>query len=105
MRNYRRNSFNLHDLSPHLFWDVDVNLLDPGKNFPFITKRVLEYGFLSDWIKFYRYFGLKKITDTVKELKSLDKKSLHFIAALSDSNLNDFKCYTTKPSTPPHWSF
>ncbi len=51
MGNYRQNSFNLHDLSPHLFWDVDMNLLDPEKSFPFITKRVLEYGFLSDWIK------------------------------------------------------
>ncbi len=99
------NTFDVCNLSSHLFWDVDVRSLDPDKHFPFITQRVLEYGLLSDWTKLYKHFGLKKITETVKNLKTLDKKSLHFIAMLSGLSLNEFKCYITKPSIPPHWNF
>ena len=105
MNSDKQNNFDVHELSAHLFWDVDAESLEPDKHFPFITQRVLEYGLLSDWVTLYRHFGLEKITDTVKSLKSLDKKSLYFIATLSGSNLNEFKCYTTKPLTPQHWPF
>lgn len=105
MNSEQQHDFNVHDLSSHLFWDVDVKSLELDKYFPFVVQRVLEYGLLSDWIKLYRHFGLEKITQTVKGLKRIDKKSLHFIAAISGSNLNEFKCYTTKPLTPRHWDF
>lgn len=101
--NSQQNKFDVHELSPHLFWDTDINSLEPDKHLAFITQRVLEYGLLSDWIKFYKHFGLEKIAEAAKTLRNLDKKSLHFIAFLSGSDLNEFKCYTTKPLTQSHW--
>ncbi|NQU88491.1 MAG: hypothetical protein HQ541_22315 [Mariniphaga sp.] len=101
----QQNTFSITDLSNHLFWDVDPNILDMEKNFCFILSRILEYGLLNDWILLFKQFGLEKITLEAKKIRSLDEKSLHFIAQLSDSKLEEFRCYTYKQSTPKHWNF
>ena len=100
-----KNNLTVNDLSKHLFWDVDRNTLDLNKNFRFILTRVLEYGLINDWTLLYQYFGLEKIASEAKEIRSLDDKSLHFIAHLSDSKLEEFRCYTYKQSIPKHWNF
>ena len=101
----RKKQLNINDLSDHIFWDVDHNNLDINKNFAFILQRVLGYGLLHDWNLIYKSFGLKRITEEAKKIRYLDDRSLHFIAHLSDSNLNDFRCYITKQSIPGHWNF
>jgi len=100
-----KKQFNINNFSAHIFWDVDRNKLDINKNFGFVLQRVLNYGLLHDWNLVYKSFGLKKITEEAKKIRNLDDRSLHFIAHLSDSNLDDFKCYTTKQSIPKHWNF
>lgn len=100
-----KNSFNIKNLSEHLFWDVDIETLDINKNFAFILQRILRYGLLKDWILLYKTFGIKKITQTAKTIRNLDDKSLHFIAQLSGSELSEFRCYTSKQSIPGHWEF
>src|SRR5665811_272074 len=97
--------FSANKLSDHLFWDINKKELDIHGNFRFILTRVLEYGELKDWILLCKYFGIKKITDEAKEIRSLDDKSLHFIATISDTKLEEFKCYTWKQSIPKHWNF
>ncbi len=99
------NALDIRDLSNYLFWDVDRNNLDIHKNFRFILTRVLEYGSINDWLLLYKYFGLEKIISEAKGIRNLDDKSLHFLAHLSDSKLEEFKCYTWKQSTPKHWNF
>ena len=96
---------SVKDLSTHLFWDIDSNSLDVNKNFRFILTRVLEYGLINDWVLLYKHFGLDRIASEAKEIRNLDDKSLHFIAQLSDSKLEEFKCYTYKQSIPKHWNF
>lgn len=39
----------LDKFSPHLFWDVDVNKIDPSKNKRWFINRILEYGLINDW--------------------------------------------------------
>jgi len=100
-----KKNFNMNALSEHIFWDVDCNKLDIDKNFKFILQRILSYGLLQDWNLFYKSFGIEKIAEATKQIRNLDERSLHFIAHISGSSLNEFKCYTTKQSIPKHWHF
>ncbi|WP_428222002.1 DUF6922 domain-containing protein [Gaoshiqia sediminis] len=101
----QQNTLSVLDLSPHLFWDIDPRGLDIQKDFHFLVGRVLQYGLISDWLFLYKHFGLEKITAEAKQIRDLDDRSVHFIAHLSGSTLNEFKCYTWKQSIPPHWNF
>ncbi len=40
-----------NQLSPYLFWDIDIDLFDVEKNSSQLIQRVLEYGELDDWRK------------------------------------------------------
>lgn len=97
--------FNINQLSDHLFWDVDRDDLDMDKNFRFVLQRVLTYGLINDWLLLYKFYGVEKIAEETKKLRTLDDKSLHFIARISNSDLQEFRCYTTKQSSPKHWNF
>jgi len=92
------------DFSAHLFWDIDANKLDWEKNKAQIIQRVLEYGLLSDWKLIQNKYGISQIGEVCKSIRSLDRKSLVFIATLADIPLNSFRCYTTTPLTNSHWA-
>jgi hypothetical protein len=86
-------------LSKHLFWDIDLDTLNYEEHGVFIVQRVLTYGLEEDWIAILTYYGLDKISELAKEARNLDDRSLAFIAALTGSSYEEFRCYTTKPST------
>ena len=92
-------------LSPHLFWDVKRDELDSERSRRFIIKRVLEYGLWQDWLLIEKYYGLKTIATEAQQVRELDGRSLAFISLLSGVPKQQFKCYTTKLSTPAHWNF
>ncbi|MCC7402028.1 MAG: hypothetical protein IT214_11145 [Chitinophagaceae bacterium] len=95
---------SISDFSPHLFWDVDIESLDWNKNKALIVQRVMEYGLINDWEIILNRYGIDQIGRICKNLRSLDPKSLVFIATLTETPLNSFRCYTTKPLTSTHWS-
>lgn len=95
----------IKELSPYLFWDVDMKNVDAEKNAPFIVQRVLEYGQLSDWDIIHSHYGLDRIISTAKNLRSLDPKAMSLLCCLGNLPKTDFRCYTTKQSTPLHWNF
>ena len=92
-------------LPTHLFWDVNPDNLEWEKNHQLIIERVLERGTLDQWKTIVSVYGLKKIVETVKKMRSLDPVSLHFIAAISHSPLNEFRCYNTRSLTQGHWIY
>lgn len=96
---------SIANFSQHLFWDIDKNKLDFEKSQKFIIQRVLDYGLINDWQIIYNYYGLKKIGEISTTIRDLDKKSISFIATLSNIPRENFLCYTTKQSTPKHWDF
>lgn len=98
-------AFDINQLSPYLFWDVDVNSVTINDNKQFVIKRVLEYGLLSDWLELSSYFSIGEIADAVSNIKDLDNKSLSFIAAISKRPKESFLCYTMKRSTITHSPF
>ena len=96
---------NNNTFSNHLFWDTDRNKLDWEKHKSYIIKQVLEYGLLDDWKLLKKIYGIKSITETAKSFREMDKKTLSFIAAVSNEPIDSFRCYTYQQSIPTHWNF
>jgi hypothetical protein len=93
------------NFSQNLFWDMDATLLEMNKNKRFIIQRVLEYGTRSDWEIIKHYYGIDNIVKEMQKARSLDKTSLAFISAITNTKKEDFRCYTLKRSHPQHWNF
>ena len=64
----KESEFNISKFSSHLFWDVDAEKLRMEEDFPFIVKRILEYGLLGDWNLLSNHFSLEEITAVVLKL-------------------------------------
>ncbi len=100
-----KNELDIANLSPHLFWDVDVNKIDVLKNKQLIVQRVLELGLLADWVQLEKCFGIAEIAAIAMNLKEMDSKSLAFISVLANKPKEQFRCFITKQSIPQHWNF
>lgn len=61
-----------------LFWDIDLDALDPERNKRFIIERILARGDVDDvrWAK--SHYGDEDLKETLIASKSLDRKSLSF---------------------------
>ena len=99
------NYKQINNLSPHLFWDVDMNSLDFEKSKKLIIQRVLDYGLIDDWQIIFKTYGISEIAKTAITLRDLDKKSASFISVLSKIPIEQFLCYTSKLSSPEHLIF
>jgi hypothetical protein len=96
--------YKICDLSPHLFWDVEIENITWEKHQELIVKRVLEIGFLQDWIIIKEIFGIKEIGNIATKLRSLNPVSLNFISVLSNIPIESFRCYTEMQSNPTLWN-
>ena len=99
----KKSGFDIAKLSSHLFWDVNADVLTTENDFSFIVKRILEYGLIDDWNLLKSHFSLEEITTVVKQFRDLDSKSLSFISTISKEPKQNFLCYITNQSIPPHW--
>ena len=95
----------IHQLSDHLFWDIDRNGLDIERSKKTIVQRVLEYGLLKDWKILVKTYGIEEIANTACTIRDLDIKSATFVALVSGYDQNQFLCYSLKPSMPKHCIF
>jgi hypothetical protein len=91
------------DFSKHLFWDVDISTISFEKHKEYIVQRVLEYGLMKDFVQLINYFSLNQVKDIAINLRSLDDRTLNFIATITNTPLQDFRCYTLKQSQQTHW--
>ncbi len=80
------------EFSSHLFWDVDVNSMLLDKNKKWLIERVLEYGFISDWILLQSKFGIEEIVNVAVTLRSLSNKTVSFLSTLSEIPKEKFRC-------------
>ena len=83
----------LFRLSQYLFWDCNVEMLDPNNDRKMILERVFSRGTEKDEKEVFCYYGKDKIKDTVLEIKYLDKKTLNYLSVLLDVSKESFKCY------------
>jgi len=95
----------VYQFSQHLLWDVDHSILDMEKNSDYIVKKVLEYGLIDDWQIILEYYGMERIAEIAKSFRDLDKKALSFISFLSNTPIEEYRCYNYQQSIPQHWNF
>ena len=94
----------ISNLSKVLFWDIDIEQVNMDSCPSQIIQRVLEYGTLNDWRIIRTYYGLDKIVDVCRKLRSLDAVALSFISTISHTNKEEYRCYHTKQSSPTLWN-
>ena len=99
------HSLPIMQLSPHLFWDMEAWKLDSNNNRAFIISRVLEYGLWQDWLLIHKFYGLETIAGEAMLFREMDPKALAFISHVAGVPKENFRCYTTRQSIPPHWNF
>jgi hypothetical protein len=92
-------------LATHLFWDIRAEILEWDKHKKTIIERVLQRGSLAEWKTIVSVYGLDVIVEVVKGLRTLDPVDLNFIATLSNTPLNAFRCYHTRSLTRRHWDY
>jgi hypothetical protein len=92
-------------LSPHIFWDVDVQSVDVEKNGVFVLQRVLQYGILKDWLLLKSIMGVENIKAFAIQLPTLDDVSISFLSNLYKIDKSEFKCYKNKQSNQNYWSY
>ncbi|MCC8038465.1 MAG: hypothetical protein LIP02_10120 [Bacteroidales bacterium] len=91
-------------LSPYLFWDMDTRGLD-WDSFPaYIIQRVLEYGQMDDWRAIRDHYGVAKIAEHCKTLRTLDPVALAFVTCVSGTKKEDYRCYHYAQSNPTLWN-
>ncbi len=79
------------ELSPHLFWDVDPQGVDPELHAAWLARRVLEYGRWQDWGKLVDYYGKPRLAQIVTTLRALDPKAFSFCRAWFDLPASAFR--------------
>mgnify|MGYP001577696491 CR=1 FL=1 len=60
---------------PALFWDVDVNTIDPQKHARYIIERILDFGNDKEARWMAHYYSPSLIRDTLRTSRVLHEKS------------------------------
>ena len=92
-------------VSQTLFWDVDRRQIDFDKQAAFFIQRVREYGEFNDWKAIVSYYGLPRIVEECKQLRTLDPVCLSFICCISHTCPEEYRCYHTAQSNPTPWNY
>ncbi len=91
----------LSKLSKYLFWDCDIDLLDPNIDKKLILERVFSRGTENDEREVLNYYGKDVIKNTVSEIKYFDKKTLNYLSIIFNIPKEEFKCYRRSLSENP----
>ena len=95
----------LSKLSGTLFWDTEVNSIDPDRHAPYIIERVMTRGTLDDFKHIKAFYGKAKIEQIVTNLRYLDDRTIHFCSAYFKVPLSQFRSYKLKQSGQANWNY
>ena len=82
-------------LSPVLLWDIAPKEADIDTCPQRIIAHVLEHGMLEVWHLIRTFYGLEKIVECCKQVRSLDPVALSFICCISHTRKEEYRCYHT----------
>jgi hypothetical protein len=83
----------LSKLSGYLFWDCNIDKLDPKIDINLVLERVFTRGTENDEKEVFNYYGQNKIKNTILNIKYLDKKTLNYLSIILCIPREDFSCY------------
>jgi len=92
-------------LSKHLFWDIDPTLLEWESNKKTIIERVLERGSFEEWQYIVKIYTLEVIIKTAQTFRTMSPLDLNFLATISNTPKEEFRCYNTRLLTGQHWIY
>ncbi len=92
-------------INKSLFWDTDIDTIDPEKNSVFIIARVLMRGDIDDWREIKRYYGIERMREDIKKIRYLDKRTLNFCSWYFNIPLGEFKCFSIPQSYRKLWDY
>ena len=97
--------YTISELSPHIFWDVNIMALDFQKSKEQIIYKVLEFGVLKDWEIIKNVYGLEVIKNVSLGFRSLDVVTLSFLSNLFQIDKSNFRCYKHKQLNQNSWNY
>lgn len=86
--------------SQNLFWEYDVDNIDVDRYAHMVIVRVLERGSLEDWHKIKAYYPINVIKEAAMTVRSLEPTAMSFIAAITHTPIEEFRCYKLLQSNP-----
>ena len=95
----------LSKLSKYLFWDCNINFLNPNTDIKLILERVFSRGTENDERETFNYYGKDLIKNTVLDIKYLDKKTLNYLSIVFNTRKKEFRCYKHIQSENPFGIF
>jgi len=104
LQTYKTKKMNLLQ-NTTLFWDTNIETIDPEKNARSIIERVLMHGTVDDWREIKQFYGLKRIKNEVVEIRYLDKLTISFLCNYFNLQKEQFKCFPTEQSTQQLWNY
>ncbi len=96
---------NKVSLRKSLFWDTHFDDLDEKKHAIYIIERVLHRGTWEEFRYILNLYGRTKISNTVKNLRYMDKRVMCFCSVYFEIPLNEIRCYKLKQSNNLHWNY
>jgi hypothetical protein len=99
-----KESFNIDDFSPYLFWDIDKSQLDLNTSKEQIIYKVVEYGMMKDWLLLQKIYPKEVIKEVVLNLRSLDKVTLSYLSHFFKIDKTQFRCYKQSQSSQDFWN-
>ncbi len=93
------------NLSPGLFWDVDLKKIDEEKHKPYIIQRVLSRGNVLDFKNITSFYKQEELRGEIKKIRSLDVKSANFAAFYFSIPKNEMLYFTKKRFPGKHWNY
>jgi len=95
----------LPKLSKYLFWDYNIDKLDPNFDIKLILERVFTLGTENDEKAVFNYYGKSRIKDTILNINNLDKKTINYLSIVFNIPKEEFKCYRKSLSKEPFGIF
>ena len=100
-----KKQVTLDQFKANLFWDADPKELDIDKHSAYIVDRTLERGSWDDWLLIREYYGLEKIKEIALNIRGMYPEVLSFIALMTHTPENQFRCYELLQSENRPWYF
>ena len=87
------NTNFLSKLSSYLFWDYNVDTLDPMNDINLILERVFTQGTENDEKEIYKYYKINNIKNSIMNIKYFDRKTLNYLSIIFNIPKEEFNCY------------
>ena len=88
----------IKNLTPRIFWDMDITTLDLKNNKDEIIERVYVYGTDNDEKLIWSIYSYNEIKKCVVNSENLNDTTIAYLSKVFNLQEKSFQCYRKKPS-------